>query len=126
MELLDSLRSLVSLDADFKWVFYGYSLTDLLLAAGRYIMLVTAALLVFRHGAWFARGRHRIERRVRRKAHIHVELAVAVVLAGTIAYQLGTSGATSDPSVAQAMVQVWALVALLVSMVLRQPDRPPR
>ncbi len=123
---LDFLRSIVDFDTNFKWVFYGYSLSDLLLAAGRYMMLVAAALLVFRHGAWLARGRHRTERRVRRKAHIHVELAVAVVLTGTIAHQLSTSGATSDPSVAQAMVQVWALVALLVSMVLRQPDGPPR
>lgn len=111
--------------SDLQWAFWNYGLVDLILAAGQFILAVSAFLLAAKHAVWFWRGRHKRERRNRRCLRAKAELVVATSVFGLYAHQLITGGPLSELDNVGAALQVWAFATLLAVLVATRRDDKP-
>lgn len=115
---------------DLNLVFFGFTLTDLALAAGRYLILVASTLLVIKNVTWLVRwGRH--DRRAWRRVRVPLETLFAaslVVIYGRHLYFGGDDlpAAVTRLSRTEAGVIVWVLAGILITLLMSRKDDSPR
>ena len=110
---------------DLQFVFWNFTLEQLLLAAGRYTLMVSAALLTLKHAAWFVRLRHRRERRRKKVVRSAIELIAAACVAGVYAHAIYLGGPAAELGDAGSLVRVWAFALLFVGLVVSRGETPP-
>jgi len=111
MEWIDQLR----------YVFWGVTWLELFLASGRYLLMISAALLVLKHFTFFVR--HPGHRSWRAIIETSVGLVVAIVYAQKLYFDRTIVGFEQWESA----VQVWAFALLFIGLViLREKPRRSR
>lgn len=112
---------------DLEYVFWGLTWSQLFLAAGRYLLMVSAALLLLKHVVWFARGYHtQPDRGPRAVWRAGIEAVVSGVVAILYVQQLYFDGSILRLERWESAVQVWAFAALFMALVItRGESRPP-
>lgn len=103
-------------------VFWGFTLYDLLLAFGRFLIAVSGTLLVFLNTLWLARRRYRLDKRAGGVARATMEAVIGATLAivyGRQVFALATTGTLNAalPAV-DALVVVWAFAGILTGLLI--------
>lgn len=103
------------------YVFWGFTLYDLLLMLGRFVIAVSGSLLAILNLAWLARGRYRIDRR----AGGGVRATVETMIGGTLAVvywrqvaHLATTGSAGALSLNDTLIVVWAFALVLTGLLI--------
>ena len=75
---------------NLEYVFYGFTLYDLLLSFGRLLIAVSGSLLVVHNVVWLLRGKFMVERRAWRMTRAILEVGVGAALANVYWRQIST------------------------------------
>lgn len=115
-----------------EYVFWGYSLYDLLLSLGRFVIAVSGSLLVILNVLWLVRQRYRVDRRVGGTTRAVIEAVVGAALAAVYwrqVYNLATIGSATPLTGNDTLIVVWAfagvVTGLLVSALAAAKDVAP-
>lgn len=115
--------------SDLELVFFGFTLADLALAGGRYLLLVSSALLAVKNIVWMVRWGGR-DRRYLRTARIPIETTFALALVMIYGHHLYGNGADLPAAVAalgraESGLVAWVVSGILITLVMtRRDDRP--
>lgn len=113
---------------NLEWVFYGFTLYDLLLSLGRFLIAVTGSLLALHNLLWLVRCKWKRDPRPIRRVRAVLELVIGATLGGIYALQIAEvwrTGAAAALAPGETLVVVWAFAilstGLLVSAMTEQP-----
>ena len=102
-----------------RFVFWGVTWPELFLAAGRYLLMISAALLVLKHVTFSIRDRGKSSWRA------ILETSVGLVVAIVYAQKLYFDGRILQLDQWESAVQVWAFALLFIGLVILR-EKPRR